>query len=334
MFFIRMKITFLFIIAFISQVRAQTPGVRNGHAMVYDGDLHADILFGGADAAKVCSDTWSYTKGRWKKIPEQGPGPRTFPAMVMADHYILLFGGNRVLFGDEMHPAHYLDDTWLFRNGHWKKLDLAIHPGPRAEMAIGYDPVHKKVLLFGGRQAGDQWILSDTWEFDGNLWTQLYRPGPSARSGAVMNYDMGLKQLVLFGGNPVIAKDQNYNGPMWSWDGVDWHRMAVSDSLVFNSTMVFDAADNYLIRFGGWNGKERLNNTWIFQNGFWIKLEPATRPEARNHATMVFDNDQGACLLFGGHDGENVFGDLWSFKKGNWFLIHEEKPRKRKENGH
>ena len=329
-----MRMSIVFLIGFISVVRAQSPGVRNGHAMVYDQDQHAMILFGGANEKKVCKDTWSYAGGKWKKLAEDGPGYRTFPGMVMADHYILLFGGNRLMFGDDHHPAHYLDDTWIFREGSWKKLELAVHPGPRAEMAMGYDPVRRRILLFGGRQSGTKWILGDSWEFDGTKWIPINKPGPCARSGAVMAYDPELKQLVMFGGNPVIAKESDYNGPMWSWDGKLWHRIPVMDSLVFNSCMVYDIADHFLLRFGGWNGSERLSDSWTFQDGLWKKLNSFKSPAARNHAIMAYDNDTGACILFGGHNGEYVFGDLWSFKRGKWDILHIEKPLKRVDNGH
>jgi Galactose oxidase, central domain len=322
------------LIFFLTSSPAQTPVVRNGHAMVYDNVMRAIILFGGADDAMVYGDTWSYTNGKWEKLKIEGPSPRTFPAMVMADDYILLFGGNEVLFGDEQHPVHYLDDTWLFRDGQWKKIVVPIHPGPRAEAAVGYDPVSKMVLLFGGRLSGEKWIADDSWAFDGAKWTPISQPGPSARSGAVLCYDQDLRKLILFGGNPVIAKEKTYNGPMWSWDGKTWQRMDSADSLVFNCCMVYDAAEHYLIRYGGWNGRERMSDTWIYGNKKWVKLSLTKSPPARNHAVMVYDPDHCSCVLYGGHDGENVFGDLWSFKNGSWNLLNTVAPRKRVENGH
>ncbi len=101
-------------IIFISACSAQIPGVRNGHNMVYDPKMHAIILFGGANGSKVLGDTWSYANGKWAKLSEDGPSPRTFPAMVMADDYILVFGGSEVLFGNDQHPVRYLDDTWIY----------------------------------------------------------------------------------------------------------------------------------------------------------------------------------------------------------------------------
>jgi len=316
-----------------NEVAGQSMGVRNGHNMVYDPYRHRIMLFGGADEKKVYGDTWAYAKKHWRKITASGPSPRTFPGMVMADHYILLFGGNQVLFGNEKHPAHYLEDTWIFKNEHWTEIKSAVHPGPRSEMAMGYDPVKKVVLLFGGRQAGEQWIADDTWIFDGAQWQRIKQTGPSARSGAVICYDIKLNSLILFGGNPVIAKEKNYNGPMWSWYENKWHQTVSKDSLVFNSTMAYDTAAHVLIRFGGWNGTMRLQDTWIYDTA-WTKLNPAVSPPARNHAVMIYDTDNMECILFGGHDGENVFGDLWSFKNKKWTIIEEKKPLKRIDNGH
>src|ERR1051326_2246269 len=150
----------LFFVLFLSigvhHCFSQSPGIRNGHNMVYYPPSKSIILFGGADDARVYGDTWNFANGKWKKITDSGPSPRTFPCMVMADNYILLFGGNSVLFGSDKNPVHYLDDTWKFQNGSWKKVQVNIHPPARAEAAIASDPGSNKVILFGGREAGEK----------------------------------------------------------------------------------------------------------------------------------------------------------------------------------
>jgi hypothetical protein len=313
---------------------SQTPGVRNGHNMAYYTPSKSIILFGGADEAKVYGDTWSFSGGTWKKVSDDGPSPRTFPCMVMADSYILLFGGNAVLFGNDNNPVRYLDDTWKFQEGSWKKIAVDTHPDARAEAAMAYDPMRKKVVLFGGRKAGEKWVAGDTWEFDGNKWNQVDTHGPTPRSGAIMIYDSKLKQVVLFGGNPVISKEKDYNGPMWSWDGSNWKRMNSEDPLIFNSCMAYNTVQNFILRFGGWNGETRINDTWIYKHNAWEKLYPKNAPAARNHSIMIYDPEKNSFFLYGGHDGDNVFGDMWVFKKREWTLLYTEQPRKRVENGH
>ena len=318
----------------IAECFSQSPGVRNGHNMVYYPPSKSIILFGGADEAKVYGDTWDFSNGKWKKINDNGPLPRTFPCMASADNYILLFGGNAVLFGNDKNPVHYLDDTWKFQDGNWKKIELNVHPDARAEAAMAYDPVRKKILLFGGRMAGEKWVAGDTWEFDGNKWQQIKKSGPTPRSGAVMVYNTRRKQIILFGGNPVISKEKDYNGPMWSWDGNDWKQMDVKDSLIFNSCMAYNTTENFILRFGGWNGKERVNDTWVFKDKEWEKLNVEKSPAARNHSIMVYNPESNSFFLFGGHDGDNVFGDMWTFKNGKWELLFMEGPKRRVENGH
>ena len=69
--------------------------------MVYEGSRGRVILFGGADDSKVCGDTWERDGRKWKRIAITGPGPRTFSAMAFDSvrKKVVLFGGNKVLFG-------------------------------------------------------------------------------------------------------------------------------------------------------------------------------------------------------------------------------------------
>ncbi len=331
---IKIFISILTIFSKLHACPAQSPGVRNGHNMVYYPPTKSIILFGGATEAKVCGDTWSFSTDKWNKISDNGPSPRTFPSMVEADDYILLFGGNSVLFGNDKNPVHYLDDTWIFNDTLWKEVKVDIHPDARSETAIAYDPVRKKVVLFGGREAGIKWVTGDTWEFDGNKWEKVDTIGPTPRSGAVMSYDPTIKQVILFGGNPVIAKEKNYNGPMWSWDGNKWNRMNSNVPLIFNSCMAYNTSENFMLRFGGWNGAARVNDTWIYKYNTWKKLRLKKAPPARNHSIIIYDPKNNSFILYGGHDGDYVFGDMWSFKNGKWKLLFSEPTLKRVENGH
>ena len=69
-------------------------------------------------------------------------------------------------------------------------VDLA----PRSGHAMAYDPVNKRVLMFGGGAARD-----DFWAWDGGGWTEL-RPAvkPEGRSNHTMVFDPSRRRLVLF----------------------------------------------------------------------------------------------------------------------------------------
>ena len=74
-----------------------------------------------------------------------------------------------------------------------------------------------KLVLYGGGAAVDE-----TWEWDGNTWTQRLVKGPNSggRSGHTMA-TLGNK-IVLFGGYTVTGGVQSYPQDTWEWDGNGW----------------------------------------------------------------------------------------------------------------
>ena len=70
----------------------------------------------------------------------------------------------------------------------WTKLNTAQSLPSRAGFATAYDPISKKVVVFGGYNATNQ--LNETWTFDGTTWTQVQTAtAPPPRSSAAMAYD-------------------------------------------------------------------------------------------------------------------------------------------------
>jgi hypothetical protein len=64
-----------------------------------------------------------------------------------------------------------------------------------------YDSFRKKSILFGGRAGGFPTdLFNDTWEWDGNEWTQVADTGPSARHAHTMTYDESAQTVLLFSG--------------------------------------------------------------------------------------------------------------------------------------
>jgi hypothetical protein len=84
--------------------------------------------------------------------------------------------------------------------------------------------------------------------------------------------------------------------------------------------MAYDAADGYVLLFGGQNSTSYLGDTWNFTQGNWTRLNVSTAPSNRSEASMVYDSGDGYVLLFGGTSGtRKAWGDTWSFKGGSWF---------------
>ena len=316
------------------QENAPNLSVRNAHALVYDENLNKTILFGGADSEKVLNDTWEFNGEKWFLIStNNSPPPRTFPSMTYDSvrKKILLFGGNRVLFGKDDNDYEFFNDFWEFDGKTWTKIDVPT-PDGRAEASFTYDRQRQKAVLFGGYRIenGTMKPLSDTWEWNGKSWQKMAEGIPTARSGAAIAYDKQRKKTVLFGGG---IKSGGAN-ETWEWDGKTWREIKSAQTEPrYNSTMVYDESRGKIIRFGGWDGTKRVSETWEFDGTNWTKLNIES-PDARNHAVMVYDMKRQKIILFGGHNGDFVFGDTWEFDGAGWKKIISVEPQKRIENNH
>lgn len=304
--------------------------VRNGHAMAYDPDQALVMLFGGADDHQVLGDLWAWNGERWHCLSDGGPPPRTFPALAYdcARKRLVLYGGNRVLFGTAEDTTTFLNDMWAWDGQAWYQIHTTT-PSARAEASIAYDSDRKYMVLFGGyrNENGKRIRLGDTWEWDGRRWVQKSAYGPAPRNGTSMAYDTHRKRTVLFGGSGA-------SGETWEWDGKDWERILSAETEGrFNSAMAYDAKRQVLVRFGGWTGKERVGDTWRYDGSHWTRVTH-NGPAARNHTSMTYDNQRELIVLFGGHDGDRVFGDTWEWNGSSWSQRTERAPRLRVNNGH
>lgn len=306
-------------------------GVRNGHVLAYDAERGQVLLFGGADERQVLGDLWEWDGKRWSLLAAGGPPPRTFASLAYDRDRkrLVLFGGNRVLFGTSADRDTCLGDMWEWYDRAWHQLGIDT-PSARAEAAMTYDAARHRLVLFGGyRGAGTGRVrLGDTWEFDGAAWRRMTPSlSPSPRNGAAIAYDGDRRRVVLFGGSG------GPNAETWEWDGSSWTRVPAASPGRYNPAMAYDPGSGSVVRFGGWDGKKRKGDTWRYRAGRWEEV-PGPGPEPRNHASMAADEARGALVLFGGHDGERVFGDTWEFQAGRWSLVRAVPPRRRVENGH
>jgi len=85
---------------------------------------------------------------------------------------ILMYGG----FGSGV----FLSDLWALSNAGWRKLSDG-GPVGRTKTAFVYDANRKVAVLFGGSGSNDE-LLGDTWEWNGQRWTERNIKGPSSRN--------------------------------------------------------------------------------------------------------------------------------------------------------
>lgn len=77
--------------------------------------------------------------------------------------------------------------------------------------------------------------------------------------------------------------------------------------------MAYDAADQYVLLFGGYNETVgALADTWKFVGGAWTELSPTTHPAALSTGTMSYDAKDGYVVFF------DSTPSTWKFVGGVW----------------
>ena len=83
----------------------------------------------------------------------------------LRDEAVLVYDPARdlsVLFGGTDEDRVLFDDTWIFQDDTWTKLEAPRFPPQRSKAAAFYDPLRRSVILYGGELYGS--IYGDMWE--------------------------------------------------------------------------------------------------------------------------------------------------------------------------
>jgi hypothetical protein len=122
-----------------------------------------------------------------------------------ANKRIVLFGGGNA------QTARGDVGTWTFTpaTNTWTDLKHEVQPPARANSALVYDPVHRRVVLFGGDRLNE--LVADTWTFDGTKWEQ-HKPAisPSPRAGHAMLWLPKAQKVLLLGGYGYTSTTEYY----------------------------------------------------------------------------------------------------------------------------
>ena len=145
------------------------PESRGHFGFVYDPSQKQALLYGGY-ASTVSDEFWVWKENAWEQVDVQGPGNLSHFGMTVdtdADT-LYIFGGAT----SASTFASLTDKMWALREGRWRELQPAVSPSARGGAAMGYDPVRKRIILYGGFDSGGN-KFNDTWEWDGQKWSCL-----------------------------------------------------------------------------------------------------------------------------------------------------------------
>jgi hypothetical protein len=200
----------------------------------------------------------------------------------------------------------------IWPRGGWVRLHPDHMPGRRGNAAIAYDPVAKKVILFGGLS---DWLGSsfqhanDTWEWDGQDWTKL-KPNtiPPARSSHMMAYDEKRQVVVMFGGEEQTGTYMLND--TWEWDGQDWKQIFPDNYPLGRrgGQMFYDHESGRIILLGGFYYAPpdkvftHLNDVWAWNGINWqyvttlpgslLITNPNVAYDSQHQQTTLYDYKQ------------------------------------------
>jgi len=263
-----------------------TPQTRFGSAVAVDPRTDTMMLFGGcsSDPDYPVDDQWLRVGDTW--FPSGAaprPAARLFHGLVhdtARDQFVLVggYGGNNAFLGD----------VWYYRQGQWQ-VELGPTPPNRERHAIAYDPIRRRVVVFGGRYASSSTALrADLWFFDGTAWTSIPAPnGPSARAGAVMTYDAANDRLVLFGGETA----NGFSDETWALVDTTWTLLQTNGSPAPRSAaaMAYDPFVGDVLLLGGRDLTTTFGDSWQLRGSNWSAATstPPLRPRWAGNLVSV-----------------------------------------------
>jgi hypothetical protein len=287
---------------------ATVPPPRHRGVSTFSAETNAVLVFGGAQSNPFVrlSDLWSWDGTAWTELCGVGCTPQPEPRLDTAMAYdwgrqrAVVFGGSSGGAGCNGGPiGNVCDDTWEW--GSWgagvcgggafcwqeRTSGNGTTPAPRTRHMMAYDRARDVVVLFGGEQqspvgddCGDgrsatsgRCLYSDTWEWDGNNWTERVPSespagtSPPGRLDGLMVYDEARARIVLFGGQADFAAPLFED--VWEWDGASWRELLVPvprPTVRTNARATYDSA------------RQRLLVNSLEEQTFTLPLETTQRP--------------------------------------------------------
>ncbi len=171
-----------------------------GHAYDYDPDTKTFLFFAHGKTFRYDPAARTWADLNPETDPERALGGILLWSSLCYDRQhkqFVLFGGGNVQ-SNRGDPG-----TWVYSppDNTWTDLKLARQPSQRANSQLVFDPVAKKVVLFGGDQLHQ--LLADTWTFDlaNREWQQVATSRcPTPRAGHSLVWLPKSQRVLLLGG--------------------------------------------------------------------------------------------------------------------------------------
>lgn len=310
------------------------PPARYSQSMFYDSATDSVFVLDGQHALTNTNfdDYWqtnnisSSTNLNWVPINVGGTHPKSrwgqSAAYDSTNNRVMMFAGSTGF------PAPCMNDYWVmtYANNTGKKptwtsvIPTGTAPPVRTRHSAAYDPITNRLIVFGGFNCStgyynDVWVVTSANNLNGTpAWTQLSPAGqgPSPRQSSSAIYNSGANTLTVFGGD---AGGGPF-GDIWVLsfaNGVGgtptWTEITASNngpSARSGHTATYDAKNDSMTVYGGFDGTNLLNDTWVLSSAsgqstsMWTEIIPATTGPGRRFASATYDPVTNTMNIFGG----------------------------------
>ncbi|MGH8547581.1 MAG: putative Ig domain-containing protein [Methylococcales bacterium] len=309
-----------------------TPPVgRSVAAVAYDFTANRLIVHGGQNQSNSLGDTWVLTNAngmggtpQWLQLPSSVNRIQPGSAYDPASNRLIVFGGAAGTNKTVVNDVTILIDANGIGNPQWITLSPGgVPPAPReAVMETTYDPIHNRLIVFGGHTPlddnfNDVWVLTDANGLGGTpTWIELTPTGtpPSPRSKGPVTYDANSNSLIVFGGlkvNQKLANPRDYDSFNETWiltnaNGIggtpSWTMLNPPAPLpaprVFGSAGYSPATNRIVVAMGAFYNNTPtypyFNDTWVLQNA----SGNCTANQPCNYDVDATDPDAGDTLTY------------------------------------
>ena len=316
------------------------PAVRYSAATFYDLATNSVFVFGGQHALKNLNfnDYWQASNVigssnlKWTMLAPKGPNPsmrfgHTGVYDASSDRFMVFGGGGGF-------PSPCLNDYHVLQHANgqggsptWLTVGITGKiPAVRTLHASAYDSATNTLMIFGGYNCistyfNDVWVLKNANDVTQPTWTQLIPSGtpPSVRESTSAVYDSTTNTLIVYGGDKLYGTNVGVTplGDLWLLSHANgnggtptWTQLVPAGkgpSARSGHTAVYDAQNNLMTVFGGFDGKNVLTDAWVLSNAngtggnaTWAQLPSGLAHRYHSSQYVPTSNEM---ITFGGTTG-------------------------------
>jgi hypothetical protein len=315
------------------------PPGRDFSAVVLDAADDRILVFGGNVGAGFANDLWQLSLGNtptWTRLDPSGTAP---PARGEAAAAFDSIGGTMFIIAG--YDGGTRNDVWKWSGaggGAWAE----VHPAggvlsPRHSMPAMFDPVRRRIVVYGGRNEATATQRADAPWLDLTVnpprWYVDPPAAPSPRYGPSLVYDPNGDRVILFGGRDDFNYSDTY-GQYWEMNfraAPEWKRHQGVGSVLpltrFGHVAYCDAPRNRMLVFGGdyFQAGPAFFSLSLANDSLWTLVDPpGPGPATRSYPGMAYDSRRDRLLFFGGNTGAGLSNQVWALSLSgtpSWQLL-------------